>query len=141
MRPDSREAEPTATVEIESEGRADWDKEVNDLPNPPPAYGRWRGSVRADPDLLHWSPVVAATPALPSPTYEEVASDGVTRPPSYVTRDSPARRGVVEYVVSGENEQEARLGGSSPHLQARVDDVAEAGPEMFEVPRGIGFAV
>ncbi|KAF1347528.1 hypothetical protein BDV97DRAFT_355383 [Delphinella strobiligena] len=24
---------------------------------PPPAYGRWRGSVRADPDLVHWQRV------------------------------------------------------------------------------------
>lgn len=29
-----------------------WDKDVNAITNPPPAYGRWRGSVRADPNLL-----------------------------------------------------------------------------------------
>ncbi|KAF2766146.1 hypothetical protein EJ03DRAFT_249281, partial [Teratosphaeria nubilosa] len=37
-----------------------WDKNLDaNLPHPPPpAYGRWRGSVRANPELLHWSPVV-----------------------------------------------------------------------------------
>lgn len=24
---------------------------------PPPAYGRWRGSIRADPNLVHWQRV------------------------------------------------------------------------------------
>lgn len=27
------------------------------MPSPPPAYGAWRCSVRADPDLLHWHKV------------------------------------------------------------------------------------
>ncbi|KAK4627568.1 uncharacterized protein CLAFUR5_11809 [Fulvia fulva] len=71
----------------------DWDKEVHSVPNPPPAYGRWRGSVRADPELLHWQAVPAprspATPALPSPTYEEAGQ--IESPPSYMTRESPAR--------------------------------------------------
>lgn len=71
----------------------DWDKEVHSVPNPPPAYGRWRGSVRADPELLHWqavpSPMNPATPALPSPTYDKAVQN--ESPPSYMTRESPAR--------------------------------------------------
>lgn len=67
-----------------------WDKDVDEVPNPPPAYGRWRGSVRADPDLLHWvpSPTSPGGHILPSPTYE----DDVQGPPSYITRESPARQ-------------------------------------------------
>lgn len=44
---------------------------------PPPAYGLWRCSVRADPALLHWraneSSVAEAEPrsATPTPTYVE----------------------------------------------------------------------
>lgn len=30
------------------------DLEKDMLPPPPPAYGLWRSSVRANPDLLHW---------------------------------------------------------------------------------------
>ncbi|EME46017.1 hypothetical protein DOTSEDRAFT_70125 [Dothistroma septosporum NZE10] len=87
VRLDPNVAQPTAVPP------QDWDKEVLTVPNPPPAYGRWRGSVRADPELLHWqavsSPISPVTPALPSPRYEEAARD--VSPPSYMTRESPAR--------------------------------------------------
>ena len=124
VRPDSREAEPSAGADRAS--RLMWDKEVESVPNPPPAYGRWRGSVRANPDLLHWqaipSPIHPDTPALPSPTYEEaMAADERSGPPSYVTRDSPARRRDVQ--------------GARPDL-ARAQ---AAEPEMVE-GRGIGIA-
>ena len=129
VRPDSREALPTAGAERASQAYG-WDKEVDAVLNPPPAYGRWRGSVRADPDLLHWqpipSPVDPGTPTLPSPTYEEVMSAGhpveqTTEPPSYVTRDSPERRREMN-------------GGVPEHAQAQVVQ-----PEMVE-GRGIGNA-
>lgn len=122
VRPDSREVAPSCAAERASRV---WDKHIDDLPNPPPAYGRWRGSVRANPDLLHWqalpSPVDIDTPALPSPMYEEaMGAEQRTGPPSYVTRDSPARRRDV---------QEAR-----PELaQAQAVE-----PEMVE-GRGIGM--
>ncbi|KAK4555937.1 hypothetical protein LTR86_007157 [Recurvomyces mirabilis] len=115
VRPDSREAEPSVSANrasriILAEGEFTTKNLDPELPKPPPAYGRWRGSVRADPELLHWcaipSPVDANIPAMPSPTYEEAmaaatAAAGVgsgdeqesrTGPPSYVTRESPARR-------------------------------------------------
>lgn len=125
VRPDSREAQPTAGADRASTAHV-WDKDLESLPNPPPAYGRWRGSVRANPELLHWqpipSPVDPDTPSLPSPTYEEaVSAEQRTGPPSYVTRDSPARRRDV---------QEARPG------LARAQTVE---PEMVE-GRGIGIA-
>ena len=49
-------------------------------PPPPPAYGIWRYSVRADPNLIHWQrteqPVIAE---------ETMNSErrSITRPPSY----------------------------------------------------------
>ena len=127
VRPDSRDALPTATAEVESPSQ--WDKDIPDtVPNPPPAYGRWRGSVRANPDLLHWQVVPSSVDAdapveLPSPTYEEAtkaAQQTETGPPSYVTRDSPARRREVQ---EGERA-----------LSQAVE------PEMVEV-RGMGLAV
>ncbi|KAK4543990.1 hypothetical protein LTR36_004764 [Oleoguttula mirabilis] len=129
VRPDSREAQPTAGAERASTAHV-WDKDIESLANPPPAYGRWRGSVRADPELLHWqaipSPVDPDTPALPSPTYEEAMSTEhpagqTTGPPSYMTRNSPARRRDVQ--------------GARPEL-ARAQMVE---PEMVE-GRGIGIA-
>jgi hypothetical protein len=46
-----------------------------DVAPPPPAYGRWRGSVRVDPNLIHWE---RANPG------ERPLSEGtIRRPPSY----------------------------------------------------------
>lgn len=103
LRGDAALAQGNARVEEEVQH---WDKDVQSVPNPPPAYGRWRGSVRANPDLLHWqavpSPSTPDTPVLPSPTYEEAmgaAREGY--PPSYVTRDSPARQRAVQEGQAG----------------------------------------
>ncbi len=124
VRPDSREAEPTATADIEVVNG--WDKDIESVPNPPPAYGRWRGSVRANPDLLHWqvlpSPVGSDAPELPSPTYEEAMAAQRTGPPSYVTRESPARR-----------TERREVGDEAAEAQAH-----SAEPEMVE-GAGIGF--
>ena len=135
VRPDSREAQPTATADL-GVAVVDWDKDVEALPNPPPAYGRWRGSVRANPDLLHWQPVPSPvdphSPELPSPTYEEAVNEtpGRAGPPSYVTRESPARRRELQ-----EREAENEAVG----VQPQVATVEEAAPEMVE-GRGIGLA-
>lgn len=120
VRPDTREAQPSAAVHQTPDV---WDKNV-DVPNPPPAYGKWRGSVRADPELLHWQTVPSPTDSdIPSPTYEESPQGNQTRaPPSYRTRDSPARTRQVREVS-----QEA--------AQAQAHE-----PEMFEV-RGVGAAI
>ena len=109
----------------------DWDKTVQAVKNPPPAYGRWRDSVRANPDLLHWqmvpSPMIPGTPAQPSPTYEEAMSEAMaaaqshpgSHPPSYMTRDSPARRREM---------LEARAGlARSQAVEPEVE------PEMLEI--------
>ncbi|KAK3701612.1 hypothetical protein LTR37_015363 [Vermiconidia calcicola] len=121
VRPDSREALPTASAEITTPPTTNWDKDPDIVANPPPAYGRWRGSVRANPDLLHWQAVLPSPePALPSPTYEEAMLAQRTGPPSYVTRESPARR--VERTLS-----------EGPTVQEQSAD-----PEMVE-GRGIGM--
>ncbi|KAK5113972.1 hypothetical protein LTR62_003095 [Meristemomyces frigidus] len=128
VRPDSREAEPSAGADRASRIMLDIRHEVDaGMPKPPPAYGRWRGSVRADPELLHWQAVPSPTdpdmPPMPSPTYEEamaVGEDGRSGPPSYVTRESPARRRDAQ-------EELARV------KSARAQTVE---PEMVEV-RGI----
>ncbi|KAK5171010.1 uncharacterized protein LTR77_004154 [Saxophila tyrrhenica] len=126
VRPDSREAEPTIIADIEVING--WDKDIESLPNPPPAYGRWRGSVRANPDLLHWqilpSPVDSDAPELPSPTYEEAVSAQRTGPPSYVTRESPARQ-----------TERREVGGEAAEARAQ-----SAEPEMVE-GAGIGFGL
>ncbi|GAB1731515.1 hypothetical protein NU195Hw_g1517t1 [Hortaea werneckii] len=98
IRPDARDGIPSPTTH-EAPPHA-WNKDINILPNPPPAYGRWRGSVRANPDLLHWqpipSPIDPETPALPSPTYEEAMQEHCSGPasesPVCAHRESPERR-------------------------------------------------
>lgn len=131
IRPDSRDAVP-ATVATEVEAVDVWDKAPSPIDNPPPAYGRWRGSVRANPDLLHWqaipSPIDDDAQELPSPTYEEAVLAQRTGPPSYVTRDSPARTAGRED-VRGSVLQRA-------HAQERV-----AEPEMVEVVGHAGDSV
>lgn len=129
VRPDTREAQPTATAHVEV-SPDEWDKDVESLPNPPPAYGRWRGSVRANPDLLHWqavpSPVDSDAPELASPTYEEAMLAQRTGPPSYVTRESPARHAEVRDAPD-------ETDGAGAQAQS-------AEPEMVE-GRGIGLGV
>ncbi|KAI6896658.1 hypothetical protein D0867_13090 [Hortaea werneckii] len=97
--PDSRDGMPLPTNNRPSLHA--WNKDIDVLPHPPPpAYGRWRGSVRANPDLLHWqpipSPIDPETPALPSPTYEEAMSDihqgPTSESPVCTHQDSPERR-------------------------------------------------
>lgn len=100
------------------EGRLEEEK-VEALKQPPPAYGLWRGSVRLDPNLLHWRrvegreqrdgqdhqqsrngspnlserrPSPAASPNLGSVVEEPLGQ--VRRPPSYMSEDG------VSYVVS-----------------------------------------
>lgn len=120
VRPDISEAQPSAAVHQTPNV---WDKHA-DVPNPPPAYGKWRGSVRADPELLHWQAVPSPTDSdLPSPTYQETQPDNQSRaPPSYRTRNSPAR-------AKQTNEE------SGQAAQAHANE-----PEMFEV-RGVGAAL
>lgn len=129
---DNTQAETNVVLSTAATQHAhDWDKAVRTVNNPPPAYGRWRDSVRANPDLLHWqmvsSPTLPETPAQPSPTYEEATSEVLaaaqsrpgSHPPSYMTRDSPARRREL---------LDARAG------LARSQAVEpEEEPEMFEI--------
>ena len=128
VQPDPHEARPTTTLFVpEPANGSDWKDTAEGLANPPPAYGKWRGSVRANPDLLHWQAVPSPVDAeLPSPTYEEAVgeSDQRTGPPSYVTRDSPARRRDVQ------EQHNARV-------QSQIVE-----PEMIEVRvGGVGTAM
>lgn len=89
------------------------DNENGMHPAPPPAYGLWRCSVRADPELLHWRRVDSghASPLSPgrswpssssssssSPTSTSASSTSSAtapspaRPPSYEAATSPAGR-------------------------------------------------
>ncbi|KAI6821151.1 hypothetical protein KC332_g9428 [Hortaea werneckii] len=98
IRPEASDGSPSPTIHAALAHA--WNKDIDILPHPPPAYGRWRGSVRANPDLLHWqpipSPIDAETPALPSPTYEEAMQEHYSGPesesPVCAHRDSPERR-------------------------------------------------
>lgn len=78
------------------------DPEKEKLPPPPPAYGLWRSSVRADPNLLHWQRVEEnrAQSAISMPrsrnasvvassTHDAPAAEPLDapRPPSYVSED------------------------------------------------------
>lgn len=113
-------------VQLARDEEAMWDdekapEEKESLKQPPPAYGLWRGSVRLDPNLLHWQRVEAreqqerdqrgspsgsrnGSPSLSqrgsspqgSPQLGNVAEEQgeVRRPPSYASDDG------VSYVVS-----------------------------------------
>lgn len=126
-RPVSRDIEPATDPNQDPEEA--WNKSPSPITNPPPAYGRWRGSVRANPDLLHWqaipSPVDTDVQELPSPTYEEAVLAQRTGPPSYVTRESPARTA----------EREDVRGSVLARAEER-ERVIE--PEMIEVVGAVG---
>lgn len=93
VRLDPNEAQPSAAVHQPPEV---WVKHgEKKVPVPPPAYGRWRGSVRADPELLHWhaipAPIDENEPNIPSPTYEVSPTSGAGSPPSYKTKGTSPR--------------------------------------------------
>ncbi|CAD0101153.1 unnamed protein product, partial [Aureobasidium mustum] len=79
--------------------RASQDSRVNVRP-PPPAYGRWRGSYRMDPELLHWRRVGDVEEG-------EQRNSVDTAPPMYASPLRPVRTrqdgvvGVTEMVEVG----------------------------------------
>ncbi|KAL9625432.1 MAG: hypothetical protein Q9160_000495 [Pyrenula sp. 1 TL-2023] len=64
---------------------------------PPPAYGLWRGSVRMNPDLIHWQRV-EGSPDQENVSITRVESRSATanRPPSYISEDG------VTYVIEAQ---------------------------------------
>ncbi|CAF9920481.1 hypothetical protein IMSHALPRED_004918 [Imshaugia aleurites] len=60
------------------------------LPPPPPAYGLWRSSVRADPNLIHWQ-AIGHNDDVQQETREMVFAGTGHRPPSYTSHDQPER--------------------------------------------------
>ncbi|KAJ9646364.1 hypothetical protein H2201_008063 [Coniosporium apollinis] len=75
------------------------EKEATVVKVPPPAYGLWRHSVRANPDFLHWVPARSVSKAAPragkgaSPVERQATGSTGARPPSYASNDG------VAYVV------------------------------------------
>ena len=58
----------------------------NALPAPPPAYGLWRNSVRADPNLIHWQ-AVGHHDQVQQEAREMIFAGTGHRPPSYTSHD------------------------------------------------------
>jgi hypothetical protein len=83
---------------VEDEQRSSQESSRN-VRVPPPAYGRWRGSYRMDPELLHWRRVGNGE--------GEGRRSGDTAPPTYASplRPTLARRdgagGATEMVEVG----------------------------------------
>ncbi|KAI5202554.1 hypothetical protein E4T39_04660 [Aureobasidium subglaciale] len=76
---------PNSPIAVQYEADDDVERPEQESPAvirpPPPAYGRWRGSYRMDPELLHWRRVGAAEEG-------EQRSSVDTAPPMYA---SPVR--------------------------------------------------
>ncbi|KAF1851529.1 uncharacterized protein K460DRAFT_373519 [Cucurbitaria berberidis CBS 394.84] len=105
------------------------DPEKDKIPPPPPAYGLWRCSVRADPNLLHWQrvenrenrasittdiPYTHNASAIDPPGAPPLAPASGPRPPSYISEDG------VSYIIeaaprSTVNNRESSTGVSDIH--------------------------
>jgi hypothetical protein len=116
----ARDEEGGDVVEQDVDRELDLEKDPL-LPPPPPAYGLWRSSVRADPNLLHWQRVQAqgnrssvmtdlsysragsaiSIPAVPA----QPAPEG-PRPPSYASEDG------VSYIVEAAPRSTVRMSHS-----------------------------
>lgn len=68
-----------------------------DLPAPPPVYGNWRGSRRADPDLIHWQ-LHTNQPDVQREARALIFAGSGHRPPSY-TREEMVEGAVGERTV------------------------------------------
>ncbi|KAF6226395.1 hypothetical protein HO133_009261 [Letharia lupina] len=73
------------------------------LPPPPPAYGLWRSSVRADPNLIHWQ-AVRDNNDVQQEAREMIFAGTGHRPPSYTSHDRT--EGVFDDRVEGVLEPE-----------------------------------
>lgn len=62
----------------------DGEDSEKDLPVPPPVYGNWRGSRRADPELIHWQ-LHTNQPDVQREARELIFAGSGHRPPSYTT--------------------------------------------------------
>ncbi|KAK3173661.1 hypothetical protein OEA41_006993 [Lepraria neglecta] len=65
------------------------EEEERELPPPPPAYGLWRSSVRADPNLIHWQSI--GQPDVPDLQQEAralILAGSGHRPPSYTPEET-----------------------------------------------------
>lgn len=91
--------EPMPAPRSESPNAA-FGKEVGGLHYPPPAYGWWRGSVRADPNLLHWQRVEDRYGR------DAAAKERGEAPPGYISDD----------VVLGELDPTALHGSQEPEM-------------------------
>ncbi|KAI4722507.1 hypothetical protein E4T48_01221 [Aureobasidium sp. EXF-10727] len=79
---------PNSPIAVQYEADEDVERASQEstanLRPPPPAYGRWRGSYRMDPELLHWRRVGDAEEG-------EQRSSVDTAPPMYASPLRPAR--------------------------------------------------
>lgn len=57
---------------------------------PPPAYGVWRSSVRADPDLIHWQRIDRQSLRQCEGDTPDLAQHPAMRPPSYHPQEAEA---------------------------------------------------
>ncbi|KAL8805761.1 MAG: hypothetical protein Q9182_001794 [Xanthomendoza sp. 2 TL-2023] len=62
---------------------------IRRVQHPPPAYGLWRSSVRADPDLIHWQRTDRYMRQCEGDT-PDLAQHPALRPPSYYSREQEA---------------------------------------------------
>lgn len=69
----------------ELDREADNDSEI-ELPAPPPVYGNWRGSRRADPDLIHWQ-LHTNQPDVQREARALIFAGSGRRPPSYTSHE------------------------------------------------------
>lgn len=76
----ARDEEPDV---LDREVEAGSEKE---LPAPPPVYGNWRGSRRADPDLIHWQ-LHTNQPDVQREARALIFAGSGHRPPSYTSNE------------------------------------------------------
>ncbi|KAL6713951.1 hypothetical protein ACLMJK_008445 [Lecanora helva] len=79
--------EPGRRDETPRNGFEEDDDSEKELPAPPPIYGNWRGSVRADPDLIHWQ-LHNHQPDLQREARELIFAGSGHRPPSYESNET-----------------------------------------------------
>ncbi|KAJ9609003.1 hypothetical protein H2200_006774 [Cladophialophora chaetospira] len=99
---------------------------------PPPVYGNFRGSMRIDPNLVHWKEVQTKNPSPLTPTYDEAMSQVHQtmgyRPPSYLSET-----GATEVIETQRRDVEAALENIHPLERARMRNMAA---EALEGRRG-----
>lgn len=134
---------------IEHNGNDDWDDEdlhddrdlekklASPVAPPPPVYGQWRGSVRADPNLLHW----ARVESLPAPVQARAINHHTPSLKALESRSMGTASSSINDSETAVAQPLSRSNSSSSSSAGRPQQALGARPPSYISEDGVSYVV